>query len=190
MTPEDLSRLYTTFRHSAWRLETRDVYAGAGDDEDFDDFLAGRPVTARTVDNSLWLANVAATRAEGKFFGRVRLVGHPVTDYTRFEFASYPENICAGEEVRILDRDWLSPEDEEWSCQDFWLFDDEVAVRQRYSDEGRFLGVEQANDVRPYVAIARRAEALSVPFQAYHLIPGPRRPTRDLARPQVGTVDH
>lgn len=176
MTPDELEELYRTFRHSAWRLEARDVYAVPGDDEDFDAFLAGKPVPPRTVDNSSWLKNIHAATAAGRFFGRVRLVGHPITDYTRFEFASYPENIAAGEDVRILDRSWLSDGDEAWSHQDFWLFDDQIAALQFYSDDGHFLGVEAARGVHPYVEVRHRATAMSVRFSDYHLdSPPPRR---------------
>jgi len=169
VTPDELGDLYRTFRHSARRLKARDVYAVPGDDEDFDAFLAGRPVPPRTVENSSWLKNIDVATGAGRFFGRVRLVGHPLTDYTRFEFASYPENIAAGEDVRVLDRGWLSDEDEAWSHQDFWLFDDQIAVLQFYSDDGRFLGVEAARDVQPYVEVRQRATAMSVRFGEYHL---------------------
>jgi hypothetical protein len=103
VTPDELTELYTTFERTAWRLEARDDYAVPGDDEDFDAFLAGRPVPPRTVENSWWLRTVADATCAGKRFRRVRLLSHPVTDYTRFELASYPENITAGEAVRILE---------------------------------------------------------------------------------------
>lgn len=169
MTPDDLGELYRTFQESAWRLEARDVYAVPGDDEDFDAYLVGRPVPPRTVENSSWLRNVRAVTEAGRYFGRVRLVGHPITDYTRFEFASYPENIAAGEDVRVVDRRHLDATDEGWTHQDFWLFDDQIAVLQFYSDDGRFIGVEAAPDVRPYVEVRRRAADLSVGFGAYRL---------------------
>lgn len=190
MTPEDLAELYKTFRHSAWRLETRDTYAIPGEDTDFDDFLAGKPITPRTTENSPWLANIAVARAENRAFGRVRLVGHPITRYTEFEFASYPENIAAGEDVWVLDRSWLHNPDDAWTHQDFWLFDDEIAVLQVYDHDGRFLGVEQARDVRPYVEIRQRATAMAVPFSAYQLVPAPRRPTHDYTRRSVGAIEH
>jgi hypothetical protein len=169
VTPDELTELYTTFKRTAWRLEARDDYAVPGDDEDFDAFLAGRPVPPRTVENSWWLRTVADATRAGKSFRRVRLLSHPVTDYTRFELASYPENIAAGEAVRIVERHVLTDSDEHWSHQDFWLFDDEIAVLQHYSPRGSFLGVTQAEDPRPYAEIRRRAESLSVPFEEYDL---------------------
>lgn len=175
MSPDDLNQLFATFERYAWKLEARDTYAIPGEDEDFDDFLAGRPVTVRTPDDDEYLANVRRKVNEGKSFGRVRLLGWPLTRYSEFEMGCYPrENIAAGEEVRILDRRWLLPEDEQWSHQDFWLFDDRIAVLQHYDDDGHFLGVSAAPDVTPYLAIRRRAIELSVPFEAFALVPAPR----------------
>ena len=37
-----------------------------------------------------------------------------------------------------------------------------------------FLGVSQASDPAPYIAIRRRAVELSVPFDDYRLVPAPR----------------
>lgn len=179
MSPEELDQLYGSYQRYAWRLECRDVYSMPDEDPDFADFLAGRPFAAETVENSAWLANVAAQRAAGKDFGRVRLIGHPITDYTRFEWACYPDNVAAGEDVRVLDRRWLASPDEEWTRQDFWLFDDAIAVLQHYDGQGRFLGVTQASDPSPYIAIRNRAIDLSVSWAEYRLVPDQRQAAHD-----------
>ncbi|GAA1399685.1 hypothetical protein GCM10009613_55670 [Pseudonocardia kongjuensis] len=184
MTPEDLDALYRSYRESAFRLECRDVYAIPGEDPDFDAFLAGASFPARTVDDDDWLAGVHAQVRSGKYFGRVRLLGHPVTDYTRFQLHCYPrENIPAGEEVRILDRRRLPAGDDDWTRQDFWMFDEQIVVLQHFDDEGRFLGVSAAPDPAPYVAIRRRAVELSVPFDRYDLTSAslPDAPTSERA---------
>lgn len=178
MTPDDLNELYRTYESSAFRLECRDVYAIPGEDPDFDAFLAGKTFPAQTIDTSDWLANVNAQVGRGKYFGRVRLLGHPVTDYTRFQLLCYPrENLPAGEQVRILDRHWLAADDDEWTHQDFWMFDERIVVLQHFDDEGHFLGVSDAGDPAPYIAIRRRAAELSVPFDQYRLVPTPRSGT-------------
>lgn len=175
MTPEELEGLYRTYRESAFRLECRDVYAIPGEDPDFDAFLAGESFPARTAEDDDWLANVHAQVTCGKYFGRVRLLGHPVTDYTRFQMLCYPrENLPAGEEVRILDRRWLHNGDDDWTHQDFWMFDERIVVLQHYDKEGHFLGVSEVADPAPYVAIRQRAVELSVPFGQYRLVPAQR----------------
>lgn len=178
MTPDDLNELYRTYRESAFRLECRDVYAIPGEDADFDAFLSGQSFPTRTVDDDDWLGNVRDQVARGKYFGRVRLIGHPITDYTRFQMLCYPrENLPAGEEVRILDRRWLHAGDEDWTRQDFWMFDDRIVVLQHFDSDGHILGVSQATDPDPYVAIRRRAVELSVPFDRYRSV----RPPAQLA---------
>ncbi|WP_060574200.1 MULTISPECIES: DUF6879 family protein [unclassified Pseudonocardia] len=176
MTPDDLDELFRTYRESAFRLECRDTYAVPGEDEDFDAHLGGREFPARTPHDDEWLATVRDQVSRGKYFGRVRLVGHPLTDYTRFQFVCYPrENIPAGEEVRLLDRRRLPAGDESWSHQDFWMFDERIVVLQHYDEGGRFVGVSEDPEAGPYVAIRRRAVALSVPFDQYEVTSGPAR---------------
>lgn len=180
MTPDDLNDLYRTYQHSAFRLECRDTYAIPGEDPDFDDFLAGRSFAARTPETDDWLANVAQQVANGKYFGRVRMLGYPLTPYSRFEMLCYPrENIPTGEEVRILDRRSLPAGTDAWTHQDFWLFDDRIAVLQHYDDEGHFEGVTQAPDAAPYIAIKRRALQMAVPFADYRALPTPRTGDQD-----------
>lgn len=42
--------------------------------------------------------------AQGRRIGRVHIVERPLTPYLEYEFATYRENIAAGEDVRIADR--------------------------------------------------------------------------------------
>jgi hypothetical protein len=168
-----LAEAFESFRHSAWRLEARDTYLVAEYDDQLVAFLAGEPMPARTDG---WADVVQAATARGARIGRIRLVGHPISDYTRFEFALYPENVAFGEDVRIVDRTWL---DGSWSAApDVWLFDDELAFRQRYSDEGAYLGAEQV-DADPVLEMRRLLASYAVPLAEYRLteVPAPRPAT-------------
>ncbi|MFC7468399.1 DUF6879 family protein [Actinomadura keratinilytica] len=40
---EGFRRLFETFRHTAWRLETRRGYASDREDQDYQEFLAAAP---------------------------------------------------------------------------------------------------------------------------------------------------
>lgn len=168
-----LAEAFESFQHSAWRLEARDTYLVAEYDDQLEAFLAGRPLPPR-VDG--WAEVVQAATARGARIGRTRLVGHPLTDYTRFEFALYPENVEFGEDVRIVDRTWL---DTSWAAApDVWLFDDDLAFRQQYSDAGAYLGAEQI-DVGPVVELRRLLSTYAVPLAEYQLTetPAPRPET-------------
>jgi hypothetical protein len=118
----------------------------------------------------------------------VRVVGRPVTDYTRFEFAAYPDNIAAGEDIEVIDREQLDPA---WSeVPDFWLFDDTTAFVQHFDDEGRFLGAEPVEDVAPFVQIRQLLIdlATTVPAGRYALDTVPRQRTTPVPAPPALTV--
>jgi hypothetical protein len=85
-------------------------------------------------------------------------VSQPFTDYTRYEFAAYSDNIAAGEKVRVVPRAALAADDQRWASEDFWIFDDELVALLSYDEEGRFLGAQQAEDTTPYLDAKQSAE--------------------------------
>lgn len=161
-----LDELYASFTRYAWRLEALDSYGIPTENERMQAFLAGMP-QPRSESKDEWCVLTSKAAAQSRYFSRVRMVGHPLTDYTRWEFSVYPENLTAGEDVRILDRNWLTDTNPLWN-QDFWLFDDEVAVIQKYDTDGTYLGPQKAEDPRPYIELRQKALALSVPYHDYH----------------------
>lgn len=169
----NIAEAFDSFTHEAWRLEARDLYVVDEYAEQFSAFLDGCELPSRR-DGWAELMNAATKR--GARIGRIRLVGHPITDYTRFEFLLYQENAELGEDVRIVDRMWL---DDSWSdAPDLWLFDDRIAFRQRYSDEGVYLGAEEVHP-EPVKAMRRTLATAAVPVADYQLaeVPSPRPET-------------
>lgn len=162
-----LPELLDSFTSYAWRLEALDTYDISDEREQFEDFLAGR-TPEPSPDDREWQARASKVVASGRSIGRVRMVGHPITDYTRFEWAAYPDNIAAGEKVRIFDRTWPGGTDPHFA-QDVWIFDDRVAALMRYADSGEFLEVRITEDVAPYLKMKQSALAGSVPFSEYSL---------------------
>jgi hypothetical protein len=169
MTPQDLGALFEHFERSAFRLETHDRYDVEDEADRLAAFREGRPLPIRTPENNEWLALVSTATTSGRTIGRVRILGRPLTEYSRFEFAVYPENIAAGEKIRIRERRMLTVADDEWSHQDFWLFDDQTAVLLHYDQQDRFVGVELAADIAPYLAARRGALARSIDFKDFSL---------------------
>jgi hypothetical protein len=51
--------------------------------------------------------------------------------------------------------------------EDFWLYDDEIAVRMVYDDEGHFLYPELIDDVQPYRDIRDTAVRHAEPLDEY-----------------------
>lgn len=165
-----LAEAFESFQHSAWRLEARDTYCVAEYNDQLKAFLAGQPMPPRADG---WAEVVQAATARGARIGRTRLVGHPITNYTQFEFALYPENVRFGEDVQIVDRTWL---DASWAAApDVWLFDDRLAFRQHYSDEGTYLGAELI-DESPVREMRQVLSTYAVPVAEYRLteVPAPQ----------------
>lgn len=170
-----LGEMFGLFRHNAWRAECRDTYTVAGEEGRIATFLSGTPLPRKTRENNGWIATVEDAVAREAQIGRVRLVGRPITPYTRFEFAAYPDNVAAGESVSAVDRANLHPA---WSSvPDFWVFDDEVVFVQHYDGAGRFLGAVQVPDIGPFLEVRRRLITVAVAVAEFELtdIPAQRR---------------
>jgi hypothetical protein len=139
----DLDALFGTFRHTAFRLETRQVYHVVEEWDSFTAWRDGRVRPERSVRTDSYLRHVARAALAGKRWNRVRLVEYPLTEYTRYELACYPENQAAGERVHILDDTLVS-------YGDFWLFDRGHATAQgvfmRYTSDGQFGGLEAVTE--------------------------------------------
>jgi hypothetical protein len=189
VTGDELNDLYHSCTRYAWRLEARDVYGVPEENDRLQAWLAGRPLP-RSDSKDAWKELTSGAAAAGRPFARVRMIGRPLTDYTRWEYEVYSDNISAGEQVRVLERDWLTDADRNnplW-LEDFWLFDDEIAVVQNYGDDGSYLGPTRAADPAPYVALRRRALELSVPYSDFTLLPDQRRGEQQ-TRSEAARVD-
>jgi hypothetical protein len=162
VTPEELGRLFESFRYSAFRLECLPSYDVTEDAEreSFRLWLAGEPPRGQERG---WPELVASAVAAGKSMRRVRMVETPLTEYQRFQCSwGYPANVAAGEVIYILDHrpDGLLE-------VDFWVFDDETVVVLEYDDSGRFLRPVVADTLEPYLQARDMALKSSVPFREY-----------------------
>ncbi len=111
--------------------------------------------TLPTPDTSPWLAHIRDTTAAGVHWQRVRVLDHPLSEYSEYELHGYQANAAAGEHIAVADRAWNLDLDS--LGEDFWLFDD-TPVRMVYDYEGYFLRAELAPDPGPY----REMQALAV----------------------------
>jgi hypothetical protein len=144
-------------------------YEVASDGSDFARYLAGEPGPTPERKQP-WLERLRSERERGLQRSRVRLVTHPVTDYTRYECEwGYTPNVEAGEEVLILDAGEAAVSDVDVErlnqCGDFWLIDDAHVVAMHYGPDGQFLGAERTGDVAPYREIAQLAKKQAEPFR-------------------------
>ena len=165
---------FDCFRRSAWRLEALPAYGTAESDPSFAAYLRAGQLTPleERPPKQAWMAAVRAAVAAGKHLGRVHVLGRPLSPYLEYELATYTENVAAGEDVRIADRDEhpeLAP-----LTRDFWLLDDETpapaVLLMDYDDAGRFVSLERTRHPA-VVAQCRRqrdlAIACSVPLDEF-----------------------
>ncbi len=164
---EAFNALFTGVRESWFRLETLQAY-NAGEAEELQEFLAGRP---RPRSPGPWHDMIRGHVAAGRSLRRVHVIREPLTDYIRWELYAYRPNIEAGEDVRVLP----VPEGADWPVGvpeglDFWLLDDREVWVMDYDRTGRFLACELVTDpgeVEQYRAWRDAALAASVPVGDY-----------------------
>lgn len=139
---EEIAHLFDDFQHTAWRLETQRGYASDRDSPNWPKFERGERFTYNR--DSPWHPKVRAHTAEGKRYGRVRLVDDPPTLGQRFLLATGMGNVAAGEDIRNLYR--ADAERLGLPSHDFWLFDSRVLVTFVIDESGTTLGVKVTED--------------------------------------------
>ncbi|MEU6168105.1 DUF6879 family protein [Streptomyces tanashiensis] len=166
ISPEEFGRLFHSFEHSAWHLETRGRYASDEEDEGYRVFLETGEAPMDL--DSDWCKNIAAQTAAGKYVGRVRVVDNPPTDGQRF-LQSYARcNAATGEDARAMWR--AEAEAALIPAEDFWVFDSRLVAILRFDDQDAFHDIEittEPAEVLRYVQVRDAAVAVSLPFDAF-----------------------
>jgi hypothetical protein len=139
LTDPEFDQLFTTFEHTAFRLEVRDRYDAPYSADSVREFLAGE---ADQPDDRAWFKPwvdfIRQVKAAGKRFERVRVVTVPLSDYSRYSLWSSQTNNKAGEDIRYLARDQA----EGLPDHDYWLFDSRTLAWMHFDDDDRFVGAE------------------------------------------------
>lgn len=155
-----LDRL-ATFQYSLFRLETLQAYSGSSEDEAFAAFRAGQPIPV-TPELQAWCARVRRRVSDGRTVQRVHVVTEPLSEYMRFELASYAPNVEAGEYVRVLPIAQGGSWPTDVPHEDFWLVDSVELWDMIYAEDGRWLGAEPVSEpVRIVAACHARDAALA-----------------------------
>lgn len=167
MNRDDFDGLFSTLKRSAFRLEQVHQYLVDEDDEAFTAWRQGQPLPPFTVDTSPWLRLIADATAEGRRWSRVRIVDLPLSDYNRFRLATDAALVAAGDHVYVADR--ARHRDLDILREDFWLFDDELAVTIQYDTDGRFTGLTRVpgGDVGRYRLQHDQAIRWAVPLEEF-----------------------
>ncbi|MGW4036404.1 DUF6879 family protein [Streptomyces sp. NPDC004778] len=163
---DEFEGLFRTFKHSAWRLETRRRYASDEATDTYRQFIQTGRVEWDESDPHCEL--IRTQTAQGKRVERVRIVDHPPTTGQLYLLNNAKRNSGLGEDIRNLqradaDRLQLPPED-------FWLLDSRLAARLRFDDGDHLVDVElitePAESVR-YSVIRDAAWHHAVPHEQF-----------------------
>jgi hypothetical protein len=139
----EFHQLFREASARAFHLETKDSYTTPEEAEPLRKWLAGEPDTD-TGWYSEWDELVATTCRRGVKVQRVRVVTVPHTDYTRWLLATSETEVAAGEDIRWLPRHLTVPDD--YTSDDWWLFDDTRLGYTLFDREGRFAGLGVTDD--------------------------------------------
>ena len=174
VTSAEFDALFTSFEHTAYRLETLQAYDVSYETEPYHAFISGHP-RPRDPSKNQWVSMISDAVGAGKVFQRVHVVTEPLTDYLRYELGwSYPPNVEAGEGSASLSRSRgvadVGPRRDPAALQDYWLFDSSDLWVMEYADDGRFLYIEQVTEPAAIVTAARRRDAAlhyAIPYRDY-----------------------
>jgi hypothetical protein len=147
-TTRDLAECFDLFEATTHRTETLPAYNVPAEAEALSAFRDGLPLPERSVRTNPHLARIQRTTLAGKTWSRIRIIGWPLTEYQRFQFAyGYPPSADAGEVISVAS---LAEHPELAGLFDAWLFDAErsrpFAAVMSYSEGGAWLGCEVTND--------------------------------------------
>lgn len=135
---DEFDGMFTTFKHSAWRLESRGRYAWDEQQDTYRQFTAGEPV-AWDLDDP-WCRERREQVALGKRFERVRILDEPPTPGQRYLLDNARRNRAAGEDIRTLTR--VRADELRLPREDFWLFDSRVVALLHFDDADEMTSVE------------------------------------------------
>ncbi|GAA3956592.1 hypothetical protein GCM10022384_07160 [Streptomyces marokkonensis] len=160
---DEFDGMFTSLRHSAWRLETRSRYAWDEQQDTYREFLEQDRVDWDLDDP--WCQERREQTALGKTFRRVRILDEPPTEGQCYLLDNARRNTAAGEEIHILTRS--QADGLRLPREDFWLFDTRVVARLVFDQDDEMTGVELITNPVEVLRYAQAREAAwhhSVPY--------------------------
>lgn len=163
ITFDEFDGMFTSLKHSAWRLETRRRYASDEVTDTYRQFARGEAVDWDLDD--AWCVERREQKALGKRFERVRILDEPPTEGQRYLLDNARRNSAAGEEIRVMPRSLA--DEHRLPAEDFWIFDSRVVALLHFDEADQMTGVELITnpvDVVRYEQIREAAWHYAVPY--------------------------
>ncbi|MEW2116921.1 DUF6879 family protein [Streptomyces sp. NPDC005474] len=164
---DEFDRLFTQFKHTAWRLESRRRYASDEVTDTYAQFTRGEPVEWDGVDAE-WCAERREQTALGKQFERARVVDNPPTAAQLYLLDNARRNSAVGERIFNL---WREDADRlALPAEDFWIFDSRLVALLDFDEADNLLNVELITEpaaVLRYVQARDAAMHRAVPYDQF-----------------------
>lgn len=136
---DEFDQLFTQFKHTAWRLESRRRYASDELTDTYALFLRGEPIDWTGRDTE-WCAQRREQTSLGKRFERVRIVDDPPTPGQLYLLDNARRNSEVGEDIRCLSRS--DADRVQLPAEDFWIFDSQVVALLNFDNADSLVDVE------------------------------------------------
>lgn len=169
MTPvsdDEFSELLASFGRQAVHLEMRDAYGTAVELPYMAQWQAGEPDDLEWLQG--WCAMLREHARAGRSVRRARIISEPLSDYQRWSYSIAHPMVEAGEDIRWVPRRLVS--EVAVPGNDFYLFDDRLAVFLLYAGSGLAAGM--VSSAEP--AVARLCQSafeavwkLAIPHREY-----------------------
>lgn len=163
---EEYRELIRSFKREALHLEMRDAYGTEAELPHLRKWLAGEPDDTEWL--QWWCDLIRASTQAGKVFRRARIVSEPVTEYQKWALTLSHLFVESGEDIRWIPRSRVSTV--ALPGNDFWLFDDEVAVFLHFAGNGLVVDRQSTTDPDAIQLCRSAFEAvwkLSIPDSEY-----------------------
>lgn len=146
-------RLFTSFKYTAFRMNTRDEYRFDEEASAYEAFKANGTVTSDELGfMHAWAQDVVTPAVQaGKTMARVQIWrtdgtwtdGKPngLSDYNRFQNEAFKVSLKAGEKVRVIitgPGSWPTDVCLPMIPVDFWLFDSSHMLELHFNDDNTF----------------------------------------------------
>lgn len=159
-------KLFETFEHTAWRLETRRRFASDESAPGYQEFVETGKMQLEFYHP--FFDTVRQQTQQGKRVERVRIVDNPPTIGQRYLLYSAARNKATGEDIRNL---WRHDADRlRLPAADFWLFDSRLVALLNFDKGDELVDVElitEPVEVNRYAQVRDAAWHYAVPYEQF-----------------------
>lgn len=169
VTDGEFEGLLTDFKREIIHLETRDAYGTEVELPHMAKWAAGESDDLRWLQP--WCATLREVVKAGKSVRRARIVSEPLSDYQRWSYSIAQPMVDAGEDIRWVPRSRISSI--AIPGNDFYLFDDRIAIFLTYTGNGLSaakLASSDPDDIKLCRSSFEAIWKMSIPHSEYHPI--------------------